>query len=47
MKPALQIMPIALLLAVAVVAVWRGMDTKPDRTGNRAKGGGAKWKYWK
>lgn len=47
MKPVLQVVPIALLLAGAVIAVWRGFDTKPDRTSNRAKGGGAKWRFWK
>ena len=46
MKPALQIVPIALVFAGAVIAVWRGMDTKSDRTPNRARGGGAKWKFW-
>lgn len=47
MKPALQIVPLALLFAGAVVGVWRGFNTKPDKTNNRAKGGGAKWKNWK
>ncbi len=47
MKPIFQIMPLALVFGAAVVAVWRGMDTRSDRTANRAKGGGAKWKTWK
>lgn len=47
MKPALQIVPLALLFAGAVIGVWRGFNTKPDNTNNRAKGGGAKWKNWK
>ena len=47
MKPVLQIMPLALLFAGAVVGVWRGFDSKPDGSKNRAKGGGAKWKYWR
>ena len=46
MKPVLQIAPIALLFAGAVVTVWRGMDQKSDRTPNRAKGGGPKWRFW-
>ncbi|SMX22422.1 hypothetical protein [Boseongicola aestuarii] len=44
MRPVFQIMPIALLLIGAVIAVWRGIDTKSDRTNNRGKGGGASWK---
>jgi hypothetical protein len=47
MKPVFQIMPIALLLGGAIFAVWRGMDSKSDRTSNRAKGGGPIWKTWK
>lgn len=41
MKPVFQIMPIALVLIGAVVAVWRGFSVKPDRTKNRAKDGGS------
>ena len=41
MKPVFQIMPIAIVLIVAVIAVWRGFSIKPDRTNNNAKGGGS------
>ncbi|WP_179300243.1 hypothetical protein [Pseudothioclava arenosa] len=35
------------MLAVASLLVWRGFRTPPDDTNNRAKGGGAKWDYWR
>lgn len=43
MKPVLQIAPIALIFAGAVVAVWRNMNPQSDRDRpNRKKGKG--WK---
>lgn len=47
MKPVLQIAPIALLFAGAVVAVWRNMDPKSDRKGNRSAGGKPKRRFWR
>ena len=35
MKAALQIAPLALMFGAAVVFVWRGMDSKSDRTPKR------------
>lgn len=46
MSSLLPALPLVIMLLGAVVFVWRGMDTKSDRTNNRAKGGGPKWKYW-
>jgi len=46
MKPILQIAPLAILILVAVWAVWRGFRTPPRNGNNRAKGGGPQWKYW-
>ena len=43
MKPYLQLIPITVLFAGAVIAVWRGFDPKSDRApGNRNK----KRKWW-
>jgi hypothetical protein len=39
-----QTLPLAPLLAEAVVAVRCGFRINPDATQNRAKAGGAKWK---
>ena len=46
MTKLLPALPLLIMLVLAVVFVWRGMDNKSDRTPNRAKGGGPKWKYW-
>ncbi|WP_264464681.1 hypothetical protein [Kangsaoukella pontilimi] len=35
MKPYLQIAPLAVLLAGAAIAVWRGFDTPKDRSRNK------------
>jgi hypothetical protein len=47
MENLLKILPLAALLIVAVIGVWRGFARKPDSTANRAKGGGPKWDYWR
>jgi hypothetical protein len=47
MTKLLPALPLLIMTVSAVVFVWRGFDTKPDGTNNRAKGGGAKWKSWK
>ena len=39
----LKIAPIAIVLAVAVIVVFRGLSRDGDSTNNRAKGGGPRW----
>ena len=39
----LKIAPLAAILVVAVVVVFRGMGRDGDSTNNRARGGGSSW----
>ena len=44
METLLNIIPLALIVIIAVVAVWRGMRTKPDDAANRT--GKSDTHYW-